>query len=974
MMRALTVPLSGILALATLIVAPATAQHSQVSAVAANPNDHREVWVTNRDNNSVSVIDTTTGSTTAEIAVGIKPRSLAFNDDGSLLFVANQRGNVPHDVHFVTPFQGTEIRGTVSVVDVVSQQVIQTINADQVGVEPYGVALAPNGKFFAVTAFRSGWISFFDATNFARVAQVQFRSNMNFIPAGETIADYDENQDSIADTADPRGFVIRSDSQRIFVTHNKSPYVSVVDLTLDPVSGLPTSAGVTSKINTDQYGLDPLYNPIPVRVQRSAGFPRFLEDIALSPDGTQALVPHLLHNVNHDVNHDFGPDFLGDFANRVYPALTRIDAQNLSYNQAGDTSLRLHHELADDPRPAQYSPLGEPGVNGSDVVTLGGVGDPILGTSLQFVIDGLQPNQQAQIWLGRESHTFIPGLGTLYNKGRIKQNVTGTTHSINLPNSPVLDGMKIVAQVHVINTLTGARDAISNGLSCILRPAGSELGTNAMGYRAGHPTRVLYNPAGDRALMLNRGSEDVFLFDIQGNDMQLRSVFPPRIGFTERAPLDETTPMGDVPMGITMVPDPLTQNDDALVYIINEGTRTLSVLRVDWTTNVISKELDQVKTLLGQDIFDASVRLGFEIFEDASRAQTTHNFNNSCASCHFEGGEDGNVWQRPAGPRSTMPVYGGTLATGMMLWKGVRLNMGETGPMFGGENGGHGIFTDAEQQGLVDYHETIPVPLNPNMDLVTGGLTQQAALGEDLFFGTNDTGLNPNMRSAGCSECHPRTELGSTNVRGFTADFIDPILSSGENLESFDPLCLPLFENILALNLRNINSACNVDVDNDGKPDRDRNADRYPDFETYDVMNVDDEDPFKRDDPNSYPCPLDLSNPQGELREFDRDAKKFSIPTKLGVFSSGPYMHDHSIYSLRTLLDPAAQAVDPVYGSPGRNIGDPDYVGLFKFFNEFHDIRGHEDRVANSSKVQVNLQSTNVQADIEAILAFIESL
>ena len=42
--------------------------------------------------------------------------------------------------------------------------------------------------------------------------------------------------------------------------------------------------------------------------------------------------------------------------------------------------------------------------------------------------------------------------------------------------------------------------------------------------------------------------------------------------------------------------------------------------------------------------------------------------------------------------------------------------------------------------------------------------------------------------------------------------------------------------------------------------------------------------------------------------------------------------------------------------------------------SEFHDIRGHEDFVPNASKVQLNLNSTNVQADIEAILAFIESI
>ena len=96
----------------------AFAQHAQVSSVAVNPSDPSEVWVCNRGNDSISVIDTTTGTTTHEISVGVWPRSLAFSPDGSKVYVANQRGNVPIDVHFVTPFTGSEVRGSVSVVDV----------------------------------------------------------------------------------------------------------------------------------------------------------------------------------------------------------------------------------------------------------------------------------------------------------------------------------------------------------------------------------------------------------------------------------------------------------------------------------------------------------------------------------------------------------------------------------------------------------------------------------------------------------------------------------------------------------------------------------------------------------------------------------------------------------------------------------------------------------------------------------------
>jgi hypothetical protein len=47
---------------------------------------------------------------------------------------------------------------------------------------------------------------------------------------------------------------------------------------------------------------------------------------------------------------------------------------------------------------------------------------------------------------------------------------------------------------------------------------------------------------------------------------------------------------------------------------------------------------------------------------------------------------------------------------------------------------------------------------------------------------------------------------------------------------------------------------------------------------------------------------------------------------------------------------------------------------LWKFFNEFHDVRGHEQFVQGASKVQTTLNSSNVDADIEAILAYMTSL
>ena len=945
---------------------------SQVTSVAANPSNPDEVWVCNRGNDSVSVVDTATGTTINEIDVGVWPRSLAFSPDGTQVLVANQRGNVPVDVHFVTPFTGAEIRGTVSVIDVASKTVVNTLT--DVGTEPYGIAYAPNGTYFAVSGHRSGTIKLYDAASQTLTHTLEYPRSLNFIPSG-TALDVDANVDMIPDLAEPRAFAITADSARLYVTHLTPGYVSVVDVTLDG-GGNPTGIALGKRIDLNTYAPHPIFNPVNVQTVESQGTPRFLDDIAISPDGTRALIPHVLHNLNHDVNHDFGGAIAGDFANRVYPALTVLDTVNDSYAALGDTSARLHHELTDPADPAAYVPYGPQGVAmGGGIYTLGGTGSPVLGGNADLVHSG-HDNASDLVFLGVGLQVDVPlgGFGTLLTTGAwgvFAMTPAGpdATHSIAIANNPAWEGTSAFMQAAVIDSSNGSLKGLSNGVEVVL--SALDAGAGKMGHRAGHPGRVVYSADGEHAVMLNRGSEDVFLYDVTGSTLTLRTVFPPRHNHVERDALDTTTAMGDLPLGMALVDDASTSNDDALLHIVNESTTSISSLRIDWATGTITPESAQVSTLVGADKMTVSERIGQELFEDSSRAQTAGNFNNSCASCHFEGGADGNIWQRPAGPRTTMPVYGGPLLTGLILWKGVRLNLGETGPMFGGENGGTGDFTQAEMQGLIDYHEVIPVPLNPNLDPVTGAYSATAALGEDLFFGTNNTGLNPTLRNAGCATCHASEDSVTLETRGYTTDFIDPLLTDDPlGLETLDPLCFSLQENLVAENIRNVNSAVNVDVDGDGFPEVDRNVDGFSDIETYVPLNPDTSDDFTRDDPNGYLCPEGgvLGAPQ---KVFFRAPELFSVPTKLGAFSTGPYFHDHSAASLRTIVDPSAQTTDPVFGNPA-------YPGLQKFFNEFHDVRGHEDFVVGASKVQVTLQTlaagSTFDADIEAILAYIASL
>lgn len=974
------VKLLSAICLASLTAASASAQHAQVSAITVNPGSDQQVWVCNRDNHTVSLVDTFHGTVLAEVPVGIKPRSLSLSADGSLLFVANQRGNIPLRANSRRGFPPNADPGTVTVINTAGRSVQTTIS--NVGVEPYGVVVSPNGKYFAVSGFRSGTLALFDATTFAPLVTHQFLFDLNDIPSPFTIADADSNRDGIADLGDPRGFTILADSSQIYVTHNKSPFISVLDVTLDG-NGLPTAISLNSKIDLNEYDKDPFFNPVPVTAVLSQGLPRFQEDIAISPDGTRAVVPHVLHNINHDVNHDFAGAIAGDFANRVYPALSVIDATTNTYNQAGDNSVRLHHELTDPLEPASFASFGEAHVmtTSSNPLILGGSGTPALGGTIDLQVEGVQAGDTVEMWIGMvERDDFLGPQGFRYVRPRFVLNAPGGALSIPVPNDASLDGLVVIAQARVQD---GGTNELGTTNAVRIRLSSDTYGTNQLGYRAGQPSRALFSPSGNSLVMMNRGSEDLFLFDVNGSNFDLRTVYPERIKFVERPALSNNTPMGDIPLGITMIEDPNTDNDDALMFVINEGNRTVSSFRVDFAAGTILQRFPQVKSIAGVDEFNVSVRIGQELFEDASRDQTTGNFNNSCASCHFEGGADGNVWQRPAGPRSTMPVYGGTLGTGLVLWKGVRLSMGETGPMFGGENGGHGLFSDAEEQGLIDYHEVISPPLNPFRD-ANYDLTADAAFGRDLFFGRNDTGLNPTLRTANCFECHDDTGVdpltNNPGPRFFTVDFVTPLLEGGKQLGALDPECFSLGAATAANGLRNVNTGANVDLDNNSVVDVDRNGDGFDDRETYAVMNPDISDDFRRDDPNGYLCPCDPQtdpncDAQNPFRLFAREPALFSIPTKLGVYATGPYFHDHSTYSLRGLVDPEAQMFDPVYGDVAYGLPD-NRPGVFKIYNEAHDIRGHEMAPGSpgDSKVQQTLNSTDATADTERILAFIKAL
>jgi hypothetical protein len=120
-----------------------------------------------------------------------------------------------------------------------------------------------------------------------------------------------------------------------------------------------------------------------------------------------------------------------------------------------------------------------------------------------------------------------------------------------------------------------------------------------------------------------------------------------------------------------------------------------------------------------------------------------------------------------------------------------------------------------------------------------------------------------------------------------------------------------------------VNSGVNVDFNNDGFPTPTATSTVH-DVETYAPMNTDKDDPSARR-PQQLPLPDDPipnCDPQSPLKVFRASMRSFSIPTKLGVFSSGAVLpRPRGVLAAHAARPEGRRPSSPVYGSPGVPVG-----------------------------------------------------
>ena len=265
------------------------------------------LWVVNQDKNSVTVLNTSTGSRIKQITVGDAPRSIAFASTGEV-WVTNKRSP------------------SISVISPSSQTVTRTISMPR-GSQPHGIAASPTGGFMYVALEGSGRLIKLDATTYATVASLDVGPN-------------------------PRHVSVNSDGNRAYVSRFVTP-----PLPGEATANVETQSGgqhvgaevvvVNTSAMTVQQTIVLRHSDKPDFENQGRGIPNYLGAVAIAPDGRSAWVPSKQDNVKRGSLRDG----LGlTFQNTVRAISSRVDLlagaedypERMDHDNAGLASAALH--------------------------------------------------------------------------------------------------------------------------------------------------------------------------------------------------------------------------------------------------------------------------------------------------------------------------------------------------------------------------------------------------------------------------------------------------------------------------------------------------------------------------------------------------------------------------------------------------------------------------------------------------------
>lgn len=206
------------------------ANGSSPTGIAVTPDDAK-VIVVDKNLNYVFIFDIASNTLTNTIEVGNAPQWVAITPDGKNAYVTNSGSN------------------TISVIDIASCKVVDTI---PVGNNPYEVAITPDGTKVLATNFFDGTVSVISVETNRVVNTISVGVGPILVaitPDGQkayvsnngsttvSVIDIASNQviETIGVGLNPFGIAITPDGRRVFVGNNTSNTVSIIDTTTNLV-------------------------------------------------------------------------------------------------------------------------------------------------------------------------------------------------------------------------------------------------------------------------------------------------------------------------------------------------------------------------------------------------------------------------------------------------------------------------------------------------------------------------------------------------------------------------------------------------------------------------------------------------------------------------------------------------------------------------------------------------------------------
>ena len=230
---------------------------------------------------------------------------------------------------------------------------------------------------------------------------------------------------------------------------------------------------------------------------------------------------------------------------------------------------------------------------------------------------------------------------------------------------------------------------------------------------------------------------------------------------------------GAGPIGVTI--DPATQ----LVYVLSELDRSIQVYDAGPMLTVGATELPWIgsASTVDVEVLQPELLLGKRVFSDARDSRMASEGYLSCATCHFEGGHDGRVWdftQGGEGLRNTTSLRGfGRSGQGLIHWSGNFDEVQDFETPIRDLFGGSGFLSEVDYQATIDPLGTPKDGLSVELDALAAYVNSLDRVDRSPYRATDGslTAAGHSGRlifeASACVDCHhgPAFTDSATGVR-----------------------------------------------------------------------------------------------------------------------------------------------------------------------------------------------------------------